>query len=131
MIALVLSLLAAMGAPLPGVTPGALCTTADRYFDGRRYPEQVPHCRRHVSSSMKSAVFRAYGLAPAVRYLYVIDHLIPLDIGGSNARANLWPQLATEAAAKDREEERLYRALAAGKIMQAAAVESMLHWGTP
>jgi hypothetical protein len=49
---------------------------------------------RHVTPKMKQQVCAAYGI-PAARCNgrnYEIDHLIPLELGGSNDLSNLWPQ---------------------------------------
>jgi hypothetical protein len=45
---------------------------------------------RDVSSATEDGVAREYGLSS--HYGYEIDHLIPLELGGSNAVANLWPE---------------------------------------
>lgn len=47
---------------------------------------------RHVSSRTKSEVFAEYHVSKAKRSKYVIDHLIPLELGGSNDIKNLWPE---------------------------------------
>src|ERR1051326_7936292 len=46
---------------------------------------------RHVTRSMKKQVCASYGI-PAERQNFEIDHLIPLELGGSNNLTNLWPQ---------------------------------------
>jgi hypothetical protein len=49
---------------------------------------------RHVTPKMKRQVCASYGV-PAARcngQNVEIDHLIPLELGGSNDTANLWPQ---------------------------------------
>jgi hypothetical protein len=45
---------------------------------------------RDVSDATKDYVAREYGLSS--RYGYEIDHLIPLELGGSNSVRNLWPE---------------------------------------
>jgi hypothetical protein len=45
---------------------------------------------RDVSDATKDFVAREYGLSS--RSGYEIDHLIPLEIGGSNSVSNLWPE---------------------------------------
>jgi hypothetical protein len=57
-----------------------------------------------------------------------IDHLIPLELGGSNARANLWPQRydgAWNAARKDRLERRLHAMVCRGEISLKTAQEAI------
>lgn len=45
-----------------------------------------------------------------------IDHLIPRELGGSNAPANLWPQPISEARMKHRLEKRLHREVCGGSL---------------
>jgi len=40
------------------------------------------------------AVYGEYGIATHRPYQYEVDHLISLELGGSNAIANLWPEAA-------------------------------------
>lgn len=47
---------------------------------------------RHVNASQKRAVRIAYGITESNRWRYTIDHLVPLELGGSNEPANLWPE---------------------------------------
>lgn len=68
------------------------CTILDRDFDGTRYKENIPHCRRNVSYSTKAKIYSNYGIPKSERGKYTIDHLVPLSLGGSNDIRNLWPQ---------------------------------------
>lgn len=118
--------------PDPVLTPGALCTPDDPDFDGRRYAEGVPHCRRHVTAAERDAVAKAYGVAKQDYHLYEFDHRIELAAGGSNARENLWPQiLVPDAHDKDRLEEQTFVAMRAGTMTQAEAVNRLLAWTCP
>jgi hypothetical protein len=55
-------------------------------------------CIRNVPSQTKQEVYRAYGLSSShAAYCNTeqgceIDHLISLELGGSNDQKNLWPQ---------------------------------------
>lgn len=74
--------------PRPVQTPGAvfpLATSAAICVKG--YSASV----RRVSPDTRRRVFQQYGLSP-VPGRYELDHLIPLELGGSNAIANLWPE---------------------------------------
>jgi len=113
-------------APDPTLTPGvvrpltktAICTTAW----GRD--------RRHVTEAMKRQVARAYGVSWAKRHLYEFDHLVPRELGGADDVQNLWPQiLDPDARLKDREENRLHRAVCAGTLSLDAAQQQMRTWG--
>lgn len=107
-------------------TPGALCTNHDPDFLAYRYKEQVPICRRHVTISMKIHIAAAYGIARADWPKYEFDHRIPLALGGSNAYANVWPELWPHALDKDVLEASLYWDLARGRITQKDAVAKIL-----
>jgi hypothetical protein len=68
--------------------------------------------RRRVSSDVHRQAFTEYGLSyPQPRGAFEVDHLIPLELGGDNLIANLWPEAAEPrqiegqiAAATEREE---------------------------
>jgi hypothetical protein len=48
---------------------------------------------RAISRPLESKVFERYRIAWEDRNKYVIDHFIPLELGGSNSLDNLWPEL--------------------------------------
>lgn len=85
--------------------------------------------RRHVTERMKRQVFAAYGIPLRNRRLYEVDHLIPRELGGADEVANLWPQAWPSARQKDREENRLHRAVCAGEVSLVAAQQAMKGWG--
>ena len=78
--------------PDRSMSPGRLCTVDDRHFDHFRYHENIPYCRRAVSSSLRRDIYDSYGIPEETRHEYTIDHIIPLSIGGSNHPENLWPE---------------------------------------
>jgi hypothetical protein len=85
---------------------------------------------RHVTLRTKMAVYRSYGIGLLARLRYVIDHLIPLELNGTNSVRNLWPQPRAQAKAKDREEGTLAAAVADGSLTLGAAQLRMLNdWG--
>lgn len=45
-----------------------------------------------VKDAMRAKVFARYRVPPARRGDYVIDHLIPRELGGADHVENLWPQ---------------------------------------
>jgi hypothetical protein len=75
---------------------------------------------RNVPASERSAVEREYGLAArAYGSALEIDHIVSLELGGSNDIANLFPERAAPAPgfhAKDRLENRLHAMVCAGQI---------------
>jgi hypothetical protein len=80
---------------------------------------------RFVPQSVKSAVERAYGL-PARAYgsTLEIDHIVSLELGGSNEIANLYPERALAHPGyhvKDVLENKLHALVCAGSMTLASA----------
>lgn len=61
----------------------------------------------------------AYGFAASVSG--ELDHLVPLELGGSNDAANLWPEAGQLPNPKDDVEGTLRRAVCGGQVSLAAA----------
>ena len=111
--------------PDPDCTPGAamgisttaVCTTSTRG-------------RRHVTDSMRKEVFAAYGLSfPQPSGKFEVDHFIPLELGGSNEIANLWPQPADPIPGfhqKDCAEDYLHAQVCKAKTMTLAEAQRAL-----
>jgi hypothetical protein len=73
---------------------------------------------RDVPESEKDAVYARYGV-PHVPYRHEVDHLVSLEIGGSNAISNLWPEPYAGrwgARTKDVLEDRLHDLVCSGTI---------------
>ncbi len=78
---------------------------------------------RNVSVLEKLSVRRAYGVGLRHGSLE-IDHLVPLELGGANDRANLWPQPALPVPGfheKDALENLVHRRVCAGQMTLARA----------
>jgi hypothetical protein len=111
--------------PEESITPGSLCTTPDTH----RYPERIPYCSRSVDSGLKYDIINQYNkdfgyhITPQQRGDFKIDHYIPLCMGGSNNRDNLWPQHKTVYTITDPLEPLLCQKMSEGKLLQAKAVE--------
>ena len=75
---------------------------------------------RDVPESEKSQVYAEYGITHRTTGQYEIDHLISLELGGSNAIGNLWPELNDHPHgylnSKDILENRLHALLCTGKV---------------
>jgi hypothetical protein len=71
---------------------------------------------RNVPPSLKRAVYAAYGIKSHVPGSYEVDHLISLELGGSNSIANLWPEISPGYHQTDGIENRLHAAVCAGKV---------------
>lgn len=74
--------------PDPKLTPGDsfAITSQDLCVPG--YTKKV----RNVPAVMKREVYEEYGVILHGSGDYGVDHLIPLELGGSNSIKNLWPE---------------------------------------
>ena len=109
------------GAYYAGLTTALLCSPSLHAIG----TGDVPKSERH-------AVEAEYGLAPRAdgrsRHLEV-DHIISLDLGGSNDIANLFPQTAAGYHVKDELENRLHQLLCSGAInLHTAQVGIAANW---
>lgn len=80
---------------------------------------------RNVPPAVKASVFRAYGITSHAAGSYEIDHLVPLELGGSNARANLWPERAPGYGRKDMLENAYHAAVCNGTLSLPVAQHRM------
>jgi hypothetical protein len=79
---------------------------------------------RNVTTAEKSAVFAEYGITSQPTGAYEVDHLISLELGGSNDIANLWPEAAEPRPGfheKDRVENELHDRVCKGTMTLADA----------
>lgn len=107
--------------PLPDLacTPGAV-----EIHDTATLCGETTRERRHVTEATKRAVLVSYGVPWAARDGYEVDHLISLELGGSNDAANLWPEAAEPRPGfheKDQVENYLHREVCAGRMPLADA----------
>ena len=78
---------------------------------------------RDVPESEKLAVYNRYGVVD-VPYAHEVDHLVSLEIGGSNSIGNLWPEPYAGkwgARTKDQVENALHDLVCAGRLGLKAA----------
>ena len=79
---------------------------------------------RNVSEATKKKVFREYNISPK-EDKFEVDHLISLEIGGSNDIRNLWPQsydtTPWNAHVKDKLENKLHKMICDGIITKEDA----------
>lgn len=98
-------------------------------------------CIRNVPQAEKIAVYQSYGLAGNhtgycdTKQGCEVDHLISLELGGSNEQTNLWPEpyqgTAWNAHVKDRLENFLHAQVCAGTIsLDQAQQEIAADWIT-
>ena len=88
---------------------------------------------RNVPTAVKDAVYASYGIGRHAPGEYEMDHLISLELGGSNSVRNLWPQSYKtspwNAHVKDKLENRLHADVCSGKLaLKAAQQEIARDW---
>jgi hypothetical protein len=111
--------------PDRGKTPGAGLSVTGRDVCLPGYATQV----RPVGEPVQRRVFKTYGIEHPPPGAYEIDHLISLNLGGSNDPRNLWPEPLTglewNAHVKDALEERLHESVCRGTINLTAAQKAI------
>jgi hypothetical protein len=97
--------------PDPLCTPGAVGTRSIAVVCTTRTRD-----RRFVDGSIRRRVLESYGVPVSDSSQYEVDHLIPLELGGSNAVTNLWVEPIAEARHKDRLEDAAHAAVCSGRM---------------
>jgi hypothetical protein len=114
--------------PNTSKTPGDILdvTTADICVSG--YSSKV----RNVPDSVKNQVYQEYGLTTHAPGAYEVDHLISLELGGSNSIKNLWPESYSgdwNAHIKDKLENKLHSLVCNGSLdLTIAQQEISTNW---
>ncbi len=107
--------------PDPRMTPGATLPVTRDDICVPGYTKKV----RNVPVDVKRQVYAEYGIASHKPGEYEVDHLISLELGGSNSIKNLWPQSYLtqpwNAHVKDALENELHAEVCSGKIDLATA----------
>ena len=106
--------------PDPALTPGVTLPVTLQTICVKGYTKTA----RNVSEATKRAVFREYKVDPKSSH-FEIDHLISLELGGSNDIKNLWPQSydtkPLNAHIKDALEDHLHSLVCSAKVPLAQA----------
>ena len=106
--------------PDPACSPGAVLTTNTSVICVSGYTQTV----RNVPDSEKEKVFAEYGIDWSLHSGYEVDHIISLELGGSNDISNLFPEsysIQYGARVKDKLENYLHDQVCSGKLSIAAA----------
>lgn len=101
-------------------TPGATFHVTVQQVCARGYSRRV----RKVSAATRGQVFARYGVKTHRPGQYEVDHLIALELGGSNAISNLFPEAGTPRPGfreKDKLENRLHSLVCGGKLSLSKA----------
>jgi hypothetical protein len=117
------------GLPDASCTPGAILSTGTKAAICQSgYASSV----RNVPTSEKDQDYAEYGIAHHSPGQYEVDHLVSLELGGSNEIANLWPELASPTPGfhqKDQVENYLHDQVCSGAIsLSEAQIEIATNW---
>jgi hypothetical protein len=117
------------GLPDSACTPGAIFTNATtQQICTYGYTRRV----RNVPYSEKEQVYAEYGITYHSPGQYEVDHLVPLELGGSNDIANLWPEAASPKPGfheKDQVENYLHDQVCSGAMpLHDAQTQIATNW---
>jgi hypothetical protein len=110
--------------PDPRLTPGDTLGVTRMDICTPGYTKVV----RAVPAAVKREVFAAYGRLRRKGVCCEADHLISLELGGSNRLQNLWPEpydITWNAHVKDRLENRLHELVCTGQLDLAIAQKAI------
>jgi len=115
--------------PDPRLSPGDVLTSDTAVICVPGYTKTV----RNVPQALKEQVYREYNITGRAPGEYEIDHIISLELGGSNSIRNLFPESfksqPLNAHVKDTLENRLHDLACSGKItMQEAQQAIASNW---
>jgi hypothetical protein len=113
----------------PACTPGAILADATKEkICVSGYSASV----RDVPDAVKEQVYADYGIKTRSAGQYEMDHLISLELGGSNEIANLFPEAAEPVPGfheKDQVENYLHDQICSGAVsLQQAQLEIATNW---
>lgn len=87
---------------------------------------------RDVSEKDKAGVYKEYDIISHKTGEYEVDHLVSLELGGSNDASNLWPEPAQPIPGfheKDKVENYLHKQVCNGEIsLEDAQIEIANNW---
>jgi hypothetical protein len=87
---------------------------------------------RNVPLSEKDQAYAEYGINHHYSGQYEVDHLVPLELGGSNDIANLWPEAASPTPGfhqKDEVENYLHDQVCSGAMsLKDAQTQIATNW---
>jgi hypothetical protein len=108
-----------------GVEPDRRCSPGAYYSRATKAvlcsPGFHPSTLQHVTAAATRTVNAEYGLTGSSRAALKIDHIVPLELGGSNNVANLYPQRPSANRLKKTLDSALRGRVCQGLISLAAA----------
>ena len=116
LIAAACTLMAGGALPDHHYTPGTVQSTSSAAICTPGWASR----HRHVTSTTRALVYRRYGLRGSHPFPeWEVDHRVPLELGGSNAITNLWPEHHPQT--KDQLENKLHDEVCSRQIRLARA----------
>lgn len=110
------------GAYDPALTAAVLCS-AGYSTDSYRPPESATEAFKFT------VAYPAYGISSGATS--ELDHLVPLELGGANDAANLWPEAGSLPNPKDHVENALHDAVCSGRVgLRTAQRVIAVNWET-
>jgi len=120
--------------PDPRCTPGGIdpaVTQADIHSTicTSGYTSTIRPPEAQTEKFKFNEAYPAYGIASGTTT--ELDHLVPLELGGDNSAANLWPEVPPTPNPKDSVEDALNAAVCAGRVSLASAQQAIAqNWQT-
>ena len=115
--------------PDSACTPGAVLSTGTKEAI---CVSGYAHTVRNVPESEKTQAYSEYGITHHSSGEFEVDHLVSLELGGSNDISNLWPEAASPTPGfheKDKVENYLHDQVCKGAIsLQQAQTEIATNW---
>lgn len=112
-------------APDPALTPGAVLPVTKDDICVPGYAHKV----RNVPEKVKREAYAEYHIAHHQPGEYEVDHLISLELGGSNSLKNLWPEsyetTPWNAHVKDRLENAFHADVCSGRMSLSDAQKAI------
>lgn len=105
--------------PDPDCSPGEIINVSNATICTPGYAKRARKTLNPVTSRIKRQVYLEYGIKSYKRGQYEVDHIVSLELGGSNSIANLWPEPALPLPGfhqKDRVEDILHFKVCRGEI---------------
>ncbi len=110
------------------ITPGDSLEVSAKDICVSGYTQKI----RNVPFALKQKVYEEYGIANHAPRSFEVDHLVPLELGGSNSLRNLWPEHGAgewNYHVKDALENKLHKLVCANKLdLKTAQDEIAKDW---
>jgi hypothetical protein len=110
--------------PKSALTPGLVTTT-----DANVVCNMSPRTRSpSIPFALQTAVFGAYGYStPASQHKYILDYLVPYDLGGALSQSNIWPAaLRGTGFYQKLQTDHILRAMVCRRTLSLAAAQRAL-----